>query len=108
MSQIKLITFKTSLVNIIGEVTESFDSITIKQPCQVVIQKAQPDADNEQLSVGFIPMLAIAESWSTGITFPRSEVFTINEPLLNIRNKYSEAFGSGLTIARTVPGKIHV
>ena len=103
MSDIKLVTFKTSLINIIGEVSEAFSVVTIKQPCQVVMQNSQ---DTGQVSVGFVPMLVISDEWSTGITIPKSEVLVITTPILDIRNKYSEAFGSGFTIARNMPGKI--
>lgn len=104
MSDIKLITLKVSLINIIGDVTEDFNSVTIKQPCQMVLQNS---SDTGQVSVGFIPMLATTEEWTTGITFPKSEVLVVTTPIIDIRNQYSELFGSGLTIARNMPGKIH-
>ena len=102
MSEIKIVTFK-GFLSVIGEVSELFESVVIKQPCQVVLQNSP---ETGQVSVGFVPLMAVVENWSTGITFPKSEVLSVNEAVLDLRNNYSEAFGSGLTIARNVPGKI--
>lgn len=96
---IKLVTFKTNQT-IMGNFEEVLDGIySVKQPVQVVMQPTK-----EGPAVAFLPFLEFAEEFNSGIKFPKSDVLTVNTPVVELENQYNSVFGSGIQIASAVSG----
>jgi hypothetical protein len=93
----KLITFKTNHT-LIGQVSFVDDVVTIKQPVQVFMQ---PTKDGMQM--GFGPFLDYAEEHKTGIKVSMEDVLCVTTPVVELLNQYNQIFGSGITIASTLP-----
>ena len=94
---VKLITFKTNQT-IMADVTEQVDVVVAKQTVQVVVQP-----QNGQPMMGFVPFLEFAEEFKTGIEFNKEDILTINTPVVELQNEYNRLFGSGITIASSIP-----
>lgn len=94
---VKLITLKTNHT-LIGQVSEESDHVLIKQPIQVFMQ---PSKDGMQ--IGFGPFLDFAEEHATGFKIDRTDILCISTPVIDLRNQYSNIFGSGIQIATAVP-----
>jgi hypothetical protein len=95
---LKLITFKTNQT-LIGEiVNEDIQSISIKQPVQVIVQPTK-----EGPMMGFSPFLEFAEEFKTGITLPKENIQCITTPMVELANQYNQVFGSGIQIASSIP-----
>lgn len=94
---VKLVTFKTNHT-IIASVTDNGDTLSVKEPVQVVMQ---PSKDGPM--IGFGPFLEYAEEFKTGITVSKSDVLCITTPMTELRNQYNEFFGSGIQIASVIP-----
>jgi len=92
---IKLVTFKTNHT-IMGEVTELTDSISIKQPVQVV--SVPPRSANDPGSVAFSPFLEYAEEFKTGFIINNNDILTTSKPVGELENQYNQIFGSGLVV----------
>jgi hypothetical protein len=97
---IKLVTFKTNHT-ILGEVQESGTIIQVKKPVQVV--SVPPSPDNPQGGVAFSPFVEYASEFITGFNINRSDVLMISTPVTELENQYNQIFGSGITIAKTLP-----
>ncbi len=96
---IKLITFKTNHTVLAEVVDEGNLGLKIKQPVQVVMQ---PTKDGPVMAFG--PFLDYCEEFKTGITISNEDVLTINTPIRELENQYNQVFGSGITIASSIPG----
>jgi hypothetical protein len=95
---VKLVTLKTNHT-LIGEVDDSNQShVIIKKPIQVFMQ---PGKDGMQ--IGFGPFLDFAEEHSTGFKISANDILCILTPVIDLRNQYSNIFGSGIQIATAVP-----
>jgi hypothetical protein len=94
----KLVTFKTNQTLIGNVVEQSKETITIKEPVQVIVQPSK-----EGPMMGFVPFLEFSQEFKTGITFNTSDILTINNPVTELENEYSKIFGSGITIASAIP-----
>jgi len=94
---IQLVTLKTNHT-ILADVETVDDSITLKQPVQVV---TQPTKDGPMLA--FVPFIEFAEEFNTGIEINSKDVLTTNTPVREVLNQYNQLFGSGLTIASAIP-----
>ena len=94
---VKLITFKTNQT-IMAEVTEVGNKVHAKQTVQVVVQP-----QNGQPMMGFVPFLEYTEEFKTGIEFDKSDILTITTPVVDLMNEYNRLFGSGITIASSIP-----
>ena len=94
---VKLITFKTNQT-VMAEVTEQEHTVVAKQTVQVVVQP-----QNGQPMMGFVPFLEYTEEFKTGIDFNKSDILTINTPLVELLNEYNRLFGSGIEIASSIP-----
>ena len=92
---IKLVTFKTNHT-IMGDVTESTNSIKIKQPVQVV--SVPPRSANDPGSVAFSPFLEYSEEFKTGFTINNADILTTSTPVEELSNQYNQIFGSGLVV----------
>lgn len=90
---VKLVTFKTNHT-IICELEEHENHVIIKKPTQIIAQGQQ---------LGFVTFLEYTDEFLTGITISRNDILVITTPLLELANKYNEVYGSGLTIAKTIP-----
>jgi hypothetical protein len=98
---IKLITLKTNHT-IMGEVVDvSKDYLKIKEPVQVV--NVPPRAANEQAGIAFAPFLEYCQEFKTGILIHKSDVLSTNTPVVELENQYNSIFGSGITIASSLP-----
>jgi hypothetical protein len=97
---IKLITLKTNHT-ILAKVTDQItDSVTIKEPVQVV-QIPQRSA-NEQPGLAFVPFIEFSQEFKTGITIDMENVLCITTPVIELENQYNQIFGSGITIATSL------
>jgi hypothetical protein len=94
---VKLITFKTNQT-ILAEVLEKENEVMAKQTVQVVVQP-----QNGQPMMGFVPFLEFTQEFKTGITFNKSDILSINTPVVELENEYNRLFGSGIEIASSIP-----
>jgi hypothetical protein len=94
---VKLLTFKTNQT-ILADVTEQDDVVLAKQTVQVVVQP-----QNGQPMMGFVPFLEFTQEFKTGITFNKSDILSINTPVVELENEYNRLFGSGIEIASSIP-----
>ena len=95
---IKLITLKTNHT-LIGDVDCVSDTeITLKQPVQVVMQ---PTKDGPMMA--FSPFLDYCDEFKTGIKLSMTDVLCITTPVRELKNQYNSIFGSGITIASSIP-----
>jgi hypothetical protein len=94
---IKLVTLKTNHT-LMGQVDCTDEMlIVVKQPIQVFMQ---PSKDGMQM--GFGPFLDYAEEHKTGIKISMNDVLCITTPVTDLRNQYSNIFGSGIQIASVI------
>lgn len=98
--KIKLITFKTNQT-LLGEVAETDGEISIKNPVQVI--SIPPRGQNDPGGIAFSPFLEYSEEFKTGIKIKSQDVLTINSPIVELENQYNQLFGSGITIASSIP-----
>ena len=98
MSDIKLVTLKTNHTLICELDCVDDETISCKQPVQLVIQQTQQGP-----MMGFNPFLDYAEEFLKGIKFNVSDVLTINTPSRELINQYNKVFGSGIEIASAIP-----
>jgi hypothetical protein len=94
----KLITFKTNQTIIADVVGETGESVTIKQPVQVIIQPSK-----EGPMIAFSPFLEFAAEFKTGITISRADILCVTSPITELENQYSRLFGTGIEIASAIP-----
>ena len=96
--EIKLVTLKTNH-SLIGKVDcVDADTVVIKQPVQVFMQPTK-----EGMQMGFGPFLDYSVEHATGIKLSMNDVLCITTPILELENQYNQAFGSGITIATSIP-----
>jgi hypothetical protein len=58
---------------------------------------------NGQPMMGFVPFLEFTQEFKTGITFNKSDILSINTPVVELENEYNRLFGSGIEIASSIP-----
>lgn len=97
---IKLITFKTNHTILAQIVDEGDVRVVLNEPVQVV--SIPPSASNPEGGIAFSPFLEYSEEFKTGITVSRSDILTINSPIVDLENQYNRIFGSGIQIASTI------
>ena len=99
---IKLVTFKTNHT-ILGDVEERNDTnvVVVKKPVQVV--SVPPSQENPQGGVAFSPFVEYASEFLTGFHIKYEDILMINTPVVELENQYNQVFGSGITIAKTLP-----
>lgn len=97
---IKLITFKTNHT-LIGDLTDSGDSVKLKQPVQVI--SVPPKSANDSGGIAFAPFLEFAEEFKNGFEIAKSDILVISTPVRELENQYNQVFGSGIEIASTIP-----
>ena len=95
---IKLVTFKTNQTIMATVNYIDTNTITVKEPVQVIIQ---PTKDGPMM--GFSPFLDYALEFNTGIKILMSDVLCITTPSRELENQYNKVFGSGITIASSIP-----
>lgn len=80
---------------VIGEVTETNDSITIKKPCvlQIVPSRTNP----EQPAMGLFPYASYVDNHT--ITLKEQNVVWKEDPVKELYNQYNSIFGNGLVVA---------
>jgi hypothetical protein len=95
---IKLITLKTNQT-ILAEIDCTGEKeISMKEPVQVIIQNTKDGP-----MMGFAPFLEYAEEFNTGIKVSMDDVLCLTTPSRELQNQYNKMFGSGITIASTIP-----
>lgn len=95
---IKLVTFKTNQT-ILAEIDCIDDkTISMKEPVQVIVQPTQQGP-----MMGFAPFLEYAEEFNTGIKVTMDNVLCLTTPSRELQNQYNKMFGSGITIASSIP-----
>ena len=97
---IKLLTLKTNHT-IMGKVTEELTEVTIKEPVQVV--QVPPRAQNDPGSIAFAPFLEYATEFKDGFKIKKDDILVTSTPVVELENQYNQIFGSGITIASTIP-----
>lgn len=95
---VKLVTLKTNHT-LIGTVDHiDMDMLVIKEPIQVFMS---PSKDGMQM--GFGPFLDYAQEHKTGIKMSMNDVLCVTTPIVELENQYNQVFGSGITIASSIP-----
>ena len=95
---IKLVTLKTNQT-ILAEIDCTGEKeISMKEPVQVIIQNTKDGP-----MMGFAPFLDYAEEFNTGIKISMDDVLCLTTPSRELQNQYNKMFGSGITIASTIP-----
>ncbi len=94
----KLLTLKTNHTILAEVVDDMIDAWKVKHTVQVVMQ---PTKDGT--SVAFIPFLEFSDEFKTGIIIKKDDVLTVNTPVRELGNQYNQIFGSGITIATSIP-----
>jgi len=97
---LKLITFKTNHT-ILGETNEQTAFVEVTKPVQVV--SIPPSPQNPNGGVAFAPFLEYCDEFKTGIRIERSDILTMTTPVRDLENQYNQIFGSGITIASSIP-----
>ena len=97
---IKLLTLKTNHT-LMGKVTEELTEVTIKQPVQVV--QVPPLAKNDPGSIAFAPFLEYATEFKDGFKIKKDDILVTSTPVVELENQYNQIFGSGITIASSIP-----
>ena len=95
---IKLVTLKTNQT-ILAEIDCTGEKeISMKEPVQVVLQNTKDGP-----MMGFAPFLDYAEEFNIGIKISMDDVLCLTTPSRELQNQYNKMFGSGITIASTIP-----
>jgi len=95
---IQLVTLKTNHT-LIGDVDyNGGNTITIKEPLQVVIQ---PTKDSSS-SVMFMPFVEYAQEFKTGFKISMNDVLMLSTPVQDLEDNYRQLF-SRIQIASTLP-----
>jgi len=95
---IKLVTLKTNQT-ILAEIDCTGEKeISMKEPVQVIIQNTKDGP-----MMGFAPFLDYAEEFNTGIKVSMEDVLCLTTPSRELQNQYNKMFGSGITIASSIP-----
>ena len=94
---IQLVTLKTNHT-LIGDTDYDGNTITIKEPLQVVIQ---PGKDSTS-SVMFVPFVEYAKEFKTGFKISMNDVLMISNPVQELEDNYRQLF-SRIQIASTLP-----
>lgn len=99
---IKLVTLKTNhtIMGVVEERPEN-NYVLVKKPVQVV--SVPPSPDNPQGGVAFSPFVEYASEFLTGFKIKHEDLLMINTPVTELENQYNQIFGSGITIAKTLP-----
>jgi hypothetical protein len=97
---IKLLTLKTNHT-LMGKVTEELTEVTIKEPVQVV--QVPPRAQNDPGSIAFAPFLEYATEFKEGFKIKKDDILVTSTPVVELENQYNQIFGSGITIASSIP-----
>lgn len=95
---IKLITFKTNHTIMADVDCNDKDEVVVKQPVQVVMQ---PSKDGPMM--GFGPFLDYSQEFKSGIKLSMNDILCITTPVIELENQYNQVFGSGITIASSLP-----
>ena len=94
---IQLVTLKTNHT-LIGDTDYDGNTITIKEPLQVVIQ---PGKDSTS-SVMFVPFVEYAQEFKTGFNISMNDVLMISNPVQELEDNYRQLF-SRIQIASSMP-----
>ena len=94
---IQLVTLKTNHT-LIGDTDYDGNTITIKEPLQVVIQ---PGKDSTS-SVMFVPFVEYAQEFKTGFKISMNDVLMISNPVQELEENYRQLF-SRIQIASALP-----
>ena len=94
---IQLVTLKTNHT-LIGDTDYGGNTITIKEPLQVVIQ---PGKDSTS-SVMFVPFVEYAQEFKTGFKISMNDVLMISNPVQELEENYRQLF-SRIQIASALP-----
>lgn len=74
---------------------EAVTTYTLKNPCMLI---PTPSKDGQYRgNVSIIPWMATVKQ-SNGITVPADAVLFLADPITELLNEYSQAFGSGLVV----------
>jgi len=95
---IKLVTLKTNHTILAKIDCVNDDTIIMKEPVQVIMQSTQQGP-----MIGFAPFLEYAEEFNTGIKITMDNVLCLTTPSRELENQYNKMFGSGITIASSIP-----
>ena len=95
---IKLVTFKTNHT-ILAEVDcTKNDELVLKEPVQVIMQPTK-----EGPMMAFAPFLEYATEFKDGFKIKKDDILVTSTPVVELENQYNQIFGSGITIASSIP-----
>jgi hypothetical protein len=83
---------------IIGEVTETADTFTVKNPATIHMV---PQQNGGSFGIGLIPFMPYLDGSHVNIN--KDKVVITAEPSVDMRNNYNKMFGSGIQIANVIP-----
>jgi hypothetical protein len=83
---------------IIGEVTETADTFTVKNPATIHMV---PQQNGGSFGIGLIPFMPYLDGSQVNIN--KDKVVITAEPSVEMRNNYNKMFGSGIQIANVMP-----
>ncbi len=89
---IKLITGE----EMIGDMSQSGDNVTVSNPATVHLVPNQAGT----MGIAMVPFAPYAED--DDFLFSLSHIMTVYTPGTDLRNQYSQRFGSGIVVAKTV------
>ena len=95
---IQLVTLKTNHTLIGDTDYDGGNTITIKEPLQVVIQ---PGKDGTS-GVMFVPFVEYAQEFKTGFVISMDDVLMVSTPVKELEDNYRQLF-SRIQIASTLP-----
>jgi len=102
MYEVKLLTFKTNQTIICDlEYDELNQLYKVKKPVQVIVVPPRDSTDPGGLA--FSPFLQYSKEFETGFTFSVEDVLVVSSPVRELENQYNSVFGSGITIASSLP-----
>lgn len=97
MSDVKLVTLKTNHT-LIADTSKLSDYLILKKPAQVALQPTQ-----QGKVLVLVPFVDFAEEFDKGFKISVGDVLFISTPVVELLNNYNQMFGSGISIATTIP-----
>jgi hypothetical protein len=99
MADIKLLVFNNGL-QLVGKLLEAnaeTGKVRVEKPVQLIFLPADNDPQG-RVNMAYAPFLQYTEEWKTGVAFSISDVLSVATPAIELVNKYSASFGSGLIL----------
>lgn len=97
---IKIVKLSTS-EEVVGEIIDNGDSITISQPCAVMLISSRSTPDQHQMAL--VPYAGYTKDHT--VTIKKDKIVWEAELAEEVFNQYNAIFGSGIQIVSSAPTK---